>query len=324
MLVLEEYDVSENIEICIRGETSHTMREDIEFDAEGDTLRGWLYTPDDADGAAPTVVMAHGFSAVKEQYLDKYAETFSENGLAALVFDNRNFGDSDGEPRYEIDPWQQVRDYRHAITYALTRDEVDGDHIGVWGSSYSGGHALTVGALDNRVNAVVSQVPLTDGYHNLRRLVRPDILDDFRDQFDQDRMNRFQGEDPMMVPVVSEDLQGDAALPTQTSYEWFTESKEERAPNWENQVTLKTIELMSEYAPIDYVKRISPTPLLMIIADNDQLAVADKAFETYQEAHEPKKLVTIDGGHFGAYVEKFEETSTPATNWFVDHLMEGS
>ena len=109
------------------------MRQDVEFDAEGVTLRGWLYLPDGAGGPVPTVVMAHGFSAVKEMFLDSFAEAFAAGGLGALVFDNRNFGASDGEPRQEIDPWQQVRDYRHAITYAQTRSEVAGDRIGVWG-----------------------------------------------------------------------------------------------------------------------------------------------------------------------------------------------
>src|SRR5919206_3473751 len=108
------------------------MRHDIEFEAEGVTLRGWLYLPDGASGPSPTVVMAHGYSAVKEMYLDAFAERLAAAGLAALVFDNRNFGASDGEPRYEIDPWAQVRDYRHAITYAQTRPEIDREQIGVW------------------------------------------------------------------------------------------------------------------------------------------------------------------------------------------------
>jgi uncharacterized protein len=114
------------------------MREDIAFDADGVTLRGWLYSPDDAGGPVPAVVMAHGFSAVKEMYLDRFAEAFAAAGLAALVFDNRNFGASDGEPRQEIDPWAQVRDYRDALTYAGTRDEIDSGRLGIWGSSYSG------------------------------------------------------------------------------------------------------------------------------------------------------------------------------------------
>src|ERR671918_2190790 len=145
------------------------MRQDIEFDAEGVTLRGWLYLPDEATGSVPTVVMAHGFSAVKEMYLDSYAEAFAAGGLGALVFDNRNFGASDGEPRQEIDPWAQVRDYRHAITWAQTRPEVDPDRIGVWGTSYSGGHRLVLGAIDNRVPGGVAQVPLASGFPNIPR-----------------------------------------------------------------------------------------------------------------------------------------------------------
>jgi uncharacterized protein len=156
-------------------------RRDVEFDAEGVTLRGWLYVADGPAGAAPTVGMAHGFSAVKEMYLDSFPEVFAAAGLNALVFDNRNFGASDGEPRQEIDPWAQVRDYRHAITYASTLPETDASRIGIWGSSYSGGHVLVVGAIDRRVKAVVSQVPLISGHDNLRALVRADFIAGFRD-----------------------------------------------------------------------------------------------------------------------------------------------
>jgi dipeptidyl aminopeptidase/acylaminoacyl peptidase len=82
------------------------MRKDVEFKTQnGVTLRGWHYLPDQRSRKVPTIVMAHGFSAVKEMYLDKFAEVFAEAGLGALVFDNRNFGASGGEPRQEIDPW---------------------------------------------------------------------------------------------------------------------------------------------------------------------------------------------------------------------------
>src|ERR1700722_6464477 len=130
------------------------MRKDIEFKTQdGLTLKGWHYLPDRLSGKVPTIVMAHGFSAVKEMYLDKFAEAFAAAGLNALVYDNRNFGDSDGTPRLEIDPWAQVRDYRHAIPYAITLPETDASRIGIWGSSYSGGHVLVVGAIDRRVKA---------------------------------------------------------------------------------------------------------------------------------------------------------------------------
>ena len=70
------------------------MREDIEFDADGVTLRGWFYRPDDAGEAVPCIVMSHGFSAIKEMHLDDYAEVFCDAGLACVVYDNRGFGAS--------------------------------------------------------------------------------------------------------------------------------------------------------------------------------------------------------------------------------------
>jgi fermentation-respiration switch protein FrsA (DUF1100 family) len=296
------------------------MRQDVEFDAEGVTLRGWLYLPDGSTGPVATVVMAHGFSAVKEMYLDSFAESFADAGLGALVFDNRNFGASDGEPRQEIDPWAQVRDYRHAITYAQTRPEVDGDRIGVWGSSYSGGHVLVVGAIDRRVRCVVSQVPLVSGLGNIQRLVRQDFMAPTRALFDQDRAARFRGEPPRMVPVVDPDPAATSALPTADSWEWFSETGKRRAPSWKNEVTLRTLEMLTEYEPGSYVERVSPTPLLMVAAIGDHLTPTDLAVEAYERAREPKRLVLLPGGHFDAYVKDFEVASGAARDWFLEHI----
>ncbi len=297
------------------------MRRDIEFNAEGTILRGWLYLPERAPGRVPAVVMAHGFSAVKEMYLDRFAEVFSQAGMAALVYDNRNFGASDGEPRQEIDPWQQVRDYRHAITWLGSRPETDAGRIGVWGSSYSGGHVLVVGAIDRRVKCVVSQVPLVSGSRNLKRLIRADLMAAVRAQFDADRAARFDGAAPLMMPVVAADPMAPAALPTADSWQWFSETGRSRAPSWRNEVTLRTVELLGEYEPADYIARISPTPLLMVIAAHDHLAVADEAFAAYNRALEPKRILVLNGGHFDAYVDDFERASTAARDWLVEHLL---
>ncbi|WP_028930715.1 alpha/beta hydrolase [Pseudonocardia asaccharolytica] len=294
-------------------------RNDIEFDAEGTTLRGWFYRAEGA-GRRPTIVMAHGFSAVKEMYLDSFAEVFAAAGLNVLVFDNRNFGASDGEPRYEIDPWAQVRDYRHAITYAGTLDDVDATRIGAWGSSYSGGHVLVLGAIDRRVKAVVAQVPLVSGSANLAELVRADFRAGFRELFDADRAARFAGDPPAMVPVVAEDLFAPSALPTPDSYQWFTETGKTRAPAWHNEVTLRTVEMLGEYEPGSYIARISPTPLLLIVAREDHLTPAHLAIDAFERAREPKRLVILPGGHFDAYVAGFEAASAPARDWFVEHL----
>ncbi len=297
------------------------LRRDVEFDAEGVTLRGWLYLPDGAMGPAPTVVMAHGYSAVKEMYLDRFGEAFAEGGIGALVFDNRNFGASDGEPRQEIDPWAQVRDYRHAITYARTLSEVDKERIGIWGTSYSGGHVIAVGAIDRRVKGVVAQVPLVSGYRNVLRLVRADLIAGLRAGFDADREARYNGKPPAMLPVVSKDPNTTpCALPTPDSWEWFTETGMTRAPSWRNETTLRTVEMLLEYEPGIYIDRISPTPLLMVVAAKDHLTVVDEAVAAYNRALEPKKLVILPGGHFDAYVKGFDQASSAARDFFVEHL----
>jgi uncharacterized protein len=300
------------------------VRKDIEFNTEdGVTLRGWLYLPDAAKEAVPTVVMAHGFSAVKENYLDCFAEAFAAVGLGALVFDNRNFGASDGEPRQEIDPWQQIRDYRDAITYASGLTDVDENRIGVWGSSYSGAHVLVVGAIDRRVKCVTSQVPLISGHRNARRLIRADMIAAVQGMFDEDRKARFEGKPPEMIAVVSNDPNVPSALPTPDAWEWMTETAEKRAPAWKNEVTLRSLEMFLAYEPGAYIEYLSPTPLLMVVAAQDHLTVADEALAAYERALQPKKLLLLEGGHFDAYVEDFDAASSAARDWFVEHLAAG-
>lgn len=154
-------------------------RKDISFKTvDGLTLRGWLYSPaGGSSGKLPCLVMSHGFTALKEMDLDAFAERFvSRLALHCLVYDHRNFGSSEGQPRHEIIPGHQISDMSDAITYAQSLDDVDAANIGVWGSSYSGGHVLAIGAIDKRVKAVLSQIPLVDGYANFHALVRPDFI----------------------------------------------------------------------------------------------------------------------------------------------------
>src|ERR1700759_569955 len=144
-------------------------RFDVEFQSEGSTIRGWLYRPDGA-GPFPAVVLAGGWCYVRELVMPYYAEAFAAAGIAALVFDYRNLGVSDGDNRQHLDPWMQIRDYPNALSYLERHDDVDADRLGVWGISYSGGHALILGATDPRVKCLVSQIPVVDGYENMRRV----------------------------------------------------------------------------------------------------------------------------------------------------------
>ena len=296
------------------------MRTDVEFNADGLTLRGWLYLPEGAEAPVPTIVMAHGFSAVKEQYLDDFAEAFASAGFAALVYDHRNFGASDGEPRQEIDPILQVRDYRHATTFAQTLPEVDANRIGVWGTSFSGGHVLLVAAIDRRVRCVVSQVPTISGPEAAARRVRPDLVPNLLAAFDTDRKARFFGDSPKTIPVVAADEMTPCMLPGKESWDFFSTSMA-RAPSYRNEITLRSGEMAREYEPGTWVHRISPTPLLMIVADRDTVTPTDLALDAFERARHPKRLLLLSGGHFVPYVEQFDRVSGAAIEWFHEHLM---
>ncbi|MFO1086066.1 MAG: alpha/beta hydrolase [Reyranellaceae bacterium] len=297
------------------------MRTNIAFETEdGTTLRGWHYRPAPTGVRQPTIVLAHGFSAVKEMYLDRFAEAFAAAGLGALVFDHRGFGASDGRVRQEVDPEQQIRDWRDAISFAETLESVDPEQIGIWGTSYSGGHAIAIAANDRRVKCVVAQVPMVSGPANARRLIRADLLAPTQRLIEADRRARWAGQPPAMVPVVSADPMGPAALPTADSHAWFTETARARAPAWRNEVTVRSLDLFLGYDPASLIALISPTPLLMIVGLADHLTPADLALAAYERALQPKRLVTLPGGHFDAYLGDFASASAAAVDWFRTHL----
>src|SRR4051794_1751999 len=141
--------------------TGHPHVRPVEFPAEGVLLRGWLRCPE-TDGPYPLVVMAHGFGGLKEWNLPQIADRFASIGVASLAFDYRNFGESEGTPREEVDSFGQLVDWHSAITYATTLDDIDAQRIGLWGTSLGGKNALMVAAFDRRVQCVVAQVPAVD------------------------------------------------------------------------------------------------------------------------------------------------------------------
>src|SRR5262250_1756918 len=144
--------------------------QDVEFRSEGTTVRGHLYLPESGSRPHPIVVMAGGWCYVKELVQPEYARVFADAGIAALVFDYRCFGASDGEPRQHLDPWAQIEDYKNAISWVETRAELDPARIAIWGISYSGGHVLVVGATDPRVRCIVSNIPVVDGLLTMKQV----------------------------------------------------------------------------------------------------------------------------------------------------------
>ncbi|WP_280459143.1 alpha/beta hydrolase [Nocardia carnea] len=294
------------------------MRTDIEFASNGVTLRGWLYRPDVSTDTAPLVVMTHGFAGVKE-WVAPFAEVFRAAGLACLVYDHPGFGTSDGAPRFEVDPTAQIEGYRDAVTFAQTLDGIDPDRIAVWGTSYAGAHVLVVAATDRRVRAAVSQVPLTAGWATVTRLVPSVMLPTLHAAIAEDRAARLAGKPHTMIKAASDDPTELAAMPGLEVYEWLM-ANGPKARTWRNEVTLSSVDKFQSYAPEAFVSRVSPTPLLMIVAEQDTLTPTEIALRSYAEALEPKQLALVPGGHFAVYEEQFDRAAGVACD-FLRHRL---
>ncbi len=295
------------------------MRQDITFDANGIRLRGWLYRPT-GSSKYPVIVLAHGFSAVKEMGLDDYAEVFCRAGLACLVFDHRNFGASDGTPRGEIDPIAQMRDYRHAITYAEMHPELDSSRIGLWGTSYSGGLVLMAAALDRRVRCVVSQVPFISGYASFDSLQPVHEHPAYFARLAAERRALASGAAPTMVEVCTDDQSKPFDSPGRRTYRYFDSFRQAGRAAWGNQITLSSLDYRFEFDAHPFMPRISPTPLLMLVAAQDVITPTAIALDAFALAREPKKLELLPGDHYCPYEEGFAASSSAACNWFVAHL----
>jgi fermentation-respiration switch protein FrsA (DUF1100 family) len=294
------------------------LKVDVTVPSDGEIdLGAWLFLPE-GSGVRPAITMAHGFAGTKEHGIERFAQAFAEAGFVVLVHDHRNFGTSGGELRGDVDPWRQVADWRRAISYLEARPEVDPARIGLWGTSYAGGHALVLGATDRRLRCVVAQVPTISGYEQGLRRVSPDALPALERAFSEDDRGQLRGEPPRRQAVVSGDPSVPAAYRSQEAIDFYLQS----IPGglWDNEITLRSIRAARMYEPGSWISRVSPTPLLLIVARDDRLTVADLALAAYERALEPKRLALIPGGHFAPYLDQFPLAEAAATEWFREHL----
>ena len=216
----------------------------------------------------------------------------------------------------------QRRGYRDAITFLGLQPQVDKERIGIWGTSYAGGHVLEIAAHDRRVKCVVSQIGAISGYEALRRAFRPGARQEVLRELYQDLEQRFQGQPPRMIKAVSNDPGEPCAMPGPAAYAYFMEQARV-APTWQNNLTLRSLDLLWGLENSVFTPRITPTPLLMIVALQDELVPSDLSLAAYQQAYEPKKLVLLPGNHFSPYVEQFALTGNEARDWFTRHLIVG-
>jgi fermentation-respiration switch protein FrsA (DUF1100 family) len=298
------------------GTIGAVKRVDAEFASDPGTCAAWLYVPD-GDGPFPAVVLAHGWTGVREQRLDAFAVRFAEAGLAAVVFDYRHFGASSGEPRQLLDIKRQLADWAAAVTFARSRAEIDSARIALWGTSFSGGHVIETAARDPQIAAVVAQAPFADGLRNLPslgvRLALRLTAAGLRDQ-----IGAVLGRPPHMVASVGPP--GSLAVMTTPDAEPGFRGIDPPGSSWRNEAAARIALRVSTYRPGRHSDRIAG-PILFAIAEDD--AITPPAFARASAARARHSEVrTYPGGHFDVYVGAgFERAVADQVDFLSRHLL---
>ncbi|MCC7076375.1 MAG: alpha/beta fold hydrolase [Acidimicrobiia bacterium] len=290
-------------------------RHDVEFHSTGEQCAAWLYRPHGVP-APPVLVMAHGFGALRTFGLEPFAEEFCSRGLAVLVFDYRTFGDSDGRPRQLVSPHRHVEDWHAAIAHVRALEDVDSTRIGLWGTSYSGGHTLVAAARDGAIRCVVSQVPFVGvtasnmpPLASFARLV-PAVA--------RDLLRARRGGAPCEVGLIGEP--GDTALLT---YPGWNEAYTRLVPadtQWVNATPARTVPEILAYRPARVAADVRcPVLFLTALQDRGTPAALTQAVAVRMRRATVREL---DCDHFDVYDgPQHEEAKKLAGDFLAEHMV---
>ncbi|UCC81902.1 MAG: alpha/beta hydrolase [Gemmatimonadota bacterium] len=294
-------------------------RSDVSFEVRGTSLSAWLYLPEEASAPVPCVVMGNGFGGTKDMLLESYALRFQAAGLAALAFDYRHFGDSEGEPRQLTWIPYQLQDYAAAVAYARGRKEIDPARVALWGTSASGGHVVVSAARDSEVACVVAQCPGLDG--------RAAALEGYRKvgiknglrlivHGQRDLVRSWLGLSPHKIPIVGRPG-SIACMPTQDAYDGYASIASE---SFVNEVCARITIRGDKYRPVTKAKRVR-CPVLLLICESDELAPVSAAEETAEKLGDLAEVRRYPIGHFDIYIgANFERSVADQLEFLSRHL----
>ncbi len=269
----------------------------LDFPCGGLSCRGSLYLPPGRRDSLPVIVMAHGLTLTRE-YLAVHAHRFAQAGFAVFTFDYRSFGGSEGSPRYDVAADRQLEDWRAAIAFVTRRADIDASRIGLWGSSYSGGHVLVLASESSAIRAVVAQVPYVgasvEDDHGAFFMVKAVAA------LTLDGLLRLFGSS-FEVDVAGEPgkLAGITIAEERESLERFVASVPNS--NWRNRMPARVLYRVSTYVPDIRPTAIS-CPVRLYAADQDRITPAAAIRELASQIPRAE-LRLAEGGHFDIYAE---------------------
>jgi uncharacterized protein len=284
----------------------------------GDELEAWLYLPD-GDGPYPAVVMAHGIGAIKAGGLASFAERFCREGLAAVVFDYRQWGGSAGQPREELSFPRQREDYETVIGWAAAQPNIDARRIFAWGTSFAGMYIVELAAKDARLAGAIGQSPLVDGLA-AARMVPPGRALRLLALAVRDRLGSLLGRPPLYLPGAGPP--GELAVGSTPDALFGQElMKPKDSTPWRNRVAARSLLSFSWRRPVRRAAAIR-CPILLVVAEHDTMAPVGPALRAAETA--PRgELYRSRGGHYDVYEggESFEDVVRAELEFLHKHTL---
>lgn len=291
------------------------MRTDeVEYHSEGELVRANWRTPDDVAGPVAAIIQGPGWLGLKDaQVYDRYHEAFTAAGYGVLCIDYRGFGASEGE-RGQLSAAGQLEDLINGVTYLTTREDVDVEAIGAFGTGGTGGgNVVLLGAHDERVRALVSQFPVADGEDWLHRM-RPEhewLM--YRTMLAEDRKQRVRtGKSRPLHP--REEIMVQTPERRASSFKADVDS---RVPT---QVPASAVDGILRYRPVEAARGMT-TPLMLIGVEDDATTPVDHAEAIYDVVRGPRRLlVQRHTTHYAAYDQYADRVIPEIIDWWQAHL----
>ena len=297
--------------------TDSGVRRKLRFASGDDYCAAWHYPG--TNGAC--LVMAGGFAVTKEPGTDRFARRFHAAGFSVLAFDYRRIGESGGQPRQVLPIRDQLDDWQAAIDAATALPEVDETKLAIWGFSASGGHVFLVAARNPRLAAAIAQTPNADNVaasRNAARHQKPLALLRFTGRGILDALGGLVGRPPRLVPLVGEP--GTVAM--LTTPDAFDTGRaldpDGHYPEWRREAAARSALRLAFYRPGRYAARVR-CPLLVVVADQDQSALAAPAIRAARRAPQAE-FALLPGGHYAPFLDQHEETIAAELSFLRRHL----
>ncbi|WIX92368.1 alpha/beta fold hydrolase [Amycolatopsis sp. DG1A-15b] len=271
-------------------------RHDVSFPSGETTCAAWLYLPSGVP-SPPVVILGHGLGATREMRLDAFAERFTQAGFAALAFTYRYFGDSGGRPRQLLSIRRQLADWDAAIAHVQARPDVDGSRVAVWGSSFGGGHAITVAARHPELRAAVAQCPFTDGLASAVALGPVGSLK-LAPVLARDLVAAVRGTEPATIPLAG--APGSPALMTAPDALPGYQALVPAGTTFRNEVAARVVPTIAGYRPGRAAKKIA-IPILFCVSNTDTVTPPAQTLR-YARTAPRGEIKTYDAGHFDFYL----------------------